>query len=91
MIASTTPIVPAGTGARLGHHALLRHFAAGLQRKTHGEFAAAAELLNLDLAEAEGVRGLADMGDVGLAVLGLHLHQRAAAEIDAEIEPDGDE
>jgi hypothetical protein len=46
-----------------------------------------AELLKLHFAEAEAADGLAHLGEVGRAALRLHLHQRAADEVDAEVQP----
>ena len=51
----------------------------------------AAELLQLDVAEPEPAQRRAHRGDVGGAGLGLHLQQRAALEVDAEIQPVGEE
>ncbi len=46
-----------------------------------------AELLQLNLDQVELGQGRAHLGEVGLPALDLDLDQRAAAEIDAEIEP----
>ena len=45
-----------------------------------------AELLQVKIAEIEPGHGRAHLGEIGRAGLGLHLHQRAADEVDAEIQ-----
>ena len=47
-----------------------------------------AEFLDLHLAEAEPVDLGANVGEVGRALLGLDLDQRAALEVDAQVEAD---
>jgi hypothetical protein len=85
-------VVISGEGlARLRHHDALRGLAARLDRKAERHAPLVAEFLDFDLAEAEGVRSRADGARIGDVVLGLELDQRAALEVDAEIEPDRQE
>ena len=79
-------IVVAEGIACLLHHGRLRGLAAGLDREAQRDLAGGAEFLHLHVAEAEAFGGLTDLADIGLARLGLDLHERAAPEIDAEIE-----
>ena len=46
-----------------------------------------AELLQLHFAEAERAERCPHLGEIGLRRLALHLHEQAALEVDAEIEP----
>ena len=71
----------------LRHRRLLRLLAAGLLRDADQHVGRRAELLELHLAEAEPADGLAHLGEIGRTALRLHLHQRAADEVDAEIQP----
>ena len=48
-----------------------------------------AEFLDLNFADAEPVYLAANVGEIGRALLGLDLDQRAALEIDAHIQADG--
>ena len=73
--------------AHLGHRLLLRGVAAGLLGNADQHVVGRAELLQLHLAEAEPAERRAHLGEVGVAGLGLHLDQRAALEVDAEIQP----
>ncbi|MEY9807549.1 hypothetical protein ABIF30_007156 [Bradyrhizobium elkanii] len=77
--------------AHFRHRVLLRLVAAGLLGDADQDFRRTAELLQLHLAEAKAVQGRAHRGDVGGAGLGLHLQQRAALEVDAEIQAVGEE
>ena len=72
--------------AHLGDRRLLRLVAAGLLRDADEHVGRGAELLELGFAEAEPVDGAAHLGEVGGSRLRLHLDQRAADEIDAEIQ-----
>ena len=84
-------VVGAERLARFLDDCALRRLAAGLHREAQRYAPRVAELLDLDLAEAEGIRGLADFGYVGLARLRLQFHQGAALEIDAEVQPHREE
>ena len=70
---------------------LLRRVAAGLHAEAHRDVGGRAEPLHFDVAEAEMIGEVADIGEIGGARLGPHLHQRAAGKIDAEIHADGQE
>ncbi len=76
---------------RLLHDRALRRLPARLDREAQGHAAGSAELLHLDLAEPEALGGLANLADVGPAGFRLQLHERAAPEVDAEIEAEGHE
>src|SRR6185295_1984716 len=71
----------------LGHGGRLRLLAAGLLRDADQHVRWPAERLQLDVAEIERRQLGAHLRDVGGAGFRLQLDQRAAAEIDAEIEP----
>ena len=77
--------------AHLLHRRLLRGVAAGLFGNADQHVGRAAELLQLHVAETETAQRRAHRGDVGGAGLGLHFQQRAALEVDAEIQPVGEE
>ena len=77
--------------ADLLHRLLLRGVAAGLFGHPDQHVGRTAELLQLDVAEPEIAQRRAHRGDVGGAGLGLHFQQRAALEVDAEIQPVGEE
>ena len=69
---------------------LLRLLAAGLLGDADQHGVGAAEFLQLHLAEPELGERRAHLGDVDRPGLGLHLHQGAAVEVDAEIQPVGE-
>ena len=71
----------------LRHRRLLRGLAARLLRHADQHVGRRAELLQLHLAEAEAAERRAHLGEIGGAALRLHLHQRAAVEVDAEVQP----
>ena len=73
--------------AHLGDRRLLRCVAARLLGDADQHVVGRAELLQLHFAEAERVERGAHLGEIGRARLGLHLDQRAALEVDAEIQP----
>ncbi len=73
--------------ADLGHRRLLRLVAARLLGDADQHVGRRAELLQLHFAKAEPAQRRAHLGEIGGAGLGLHLHQRAADEVDAEIQP----
>ena len=73
--------------AHLGDGGLLRLLAAGLLRDADQHVGRGAELLQLHLAETESAERRAHLGEIGRPGLRLHLDQRAADEVDAEIEP----
>ena len=73
--------------ADFGDGGLLRRIATGLLRDPDQHVGRAAELLQLDVAEIETRQCRAHLGKVGRSGLRLHFDQRAADEIDPEIEP----
>ena len=72
--------------AHLLHRLLLRLLAARLLRDADQHVGRAAELLKLHVAEAERRPSSRASGEIGRSRLRLHLDQRAADEIDAEIQ-----
>ncbi len=72
--------------AHLGASGLLRLFAAGLLGDADQHVLRTAELLQLDVAQPQPAERRAHLGQIGGAGLGLHLDQRAADEVDAEIQ-----
>ncbi len=72
--------------AHLLHRRLLRMVASGLLGNAYQHIGGPAELLKLHIAEAEAAKRSAHLGKIGRAGFLLHLKQRSAAEIDAEIE-----
>ena len=77
--------------ADLLHRLLLRGVAAGLFGHPDQHLVGTAELLQLDVAEAETAQGRTHRGNVGRAGLCPYFQQRAALEIDAEVQPVGEE
>ena len=77
--------------ADLLHRLLLRGVATGLLCHPYQHVGWTAELLQLDVAEPQRAQRRAHRADVGRAGFGLHFQQRAAPEIDAEIQPVGEE
>src|SRR6185437_3771357 len=73
--------------AHLLHGVLLRGIAARLFGDADQNFGRAAELLQLNLAETEFVEGRTHPRNINIAGLGLYLKQRAALEVDSEIQP----
>jgi hypothetical protein len=64
----------------------LRLLATGLLRHADEHIFRAAELLQLDLAQAQTAQRGAHLAEIGCAGFRLHLDERAADEVDAEIE-----
>ena len=60
--------------------------AAGLLGHTDQHVARRAELLELNLAETEAAQRRTHLGEIGRTRLLLHLHQRAADEVDTEVQ-----
>ena len=78
--------------ADLLHRRLLRGVAAGLFGDPDQHVGRPAELLQLDVAEAEIAQSVARIAAMSArAGLGLHFQQRAALEVDAEIQAVGEE
>ena len=75
--------------ANLLDRGLLRGVAARLFRNADQYVCRAAELLQLNVAKAETVQRRSHGADIGSARFGLDLEQRAALEIDAEVQPVG--
>ena len=73
------------------HRHLLRGVAAGLFGHPDQHVGGPAELLQLHVAQPEAAQRGAHRRNVGGAGLGLHFQQRAALEIDAEIQAVGEE
>ncbi len=73
--------------AHLLHRRLLRLVAAGLLGNADQHVVGRAELLQLKFAEMQRADGRAHLGKIGRPGFGLHLDQRAADKIDAEIQP----
>jgi hypothetical protein len=72
-------------------HSKRNLIAARLFGDTDQDVGRPAKLLQLHVAEPEPAQGAAHRADIGGAGFGLHLQQRAAPEIDAEIQPMGKE
>src|SRR5262249_54971355 len=66
---------------------LLRLLAARLLRDADQHVGRAAEFLQLHVSQAEPTQRRAHLGEIGRAALRLHLDERAADEIDAEVQP----
>src|SRR5205807_1868941 len=64
---------------------LLCRFAAGLLRDSDQHVSVGAELLQLDIAEAETAERRAHLGEIGGPRFRLHLEQGSTDEVDAEI------
>ena len=77
--------------AHLLHRRLLRCVAARLLGHADQHIGGAAELLQLHFAKTEAAERRAHLREIGRAGFGLHFHQRAADEVDAEIQAMGEE
>ena len=73
-------------GAHLLNGSLLRGIAARLLRDADQHVCGSAELLQLNFAEAEAAERRAERRNIGGSGFALNLKQRAAAEVDAEIQ-----
>ncbi len=69
-----------------GDGGLLGIFAAFLRLNTDENILRRAEVLRLDFAEVQLVQTIANIGNVGIALLGADLNDRAALEVDAEVQ-----
>ncbi len=65
---------------------MLGIFAAFLRLNTDENILRRAEVLRLDFAEVQLVQTIANIGNVGIALLGADLNDRAALEVDAEVQ-----